>query len=108
MKKLAIYTLLAMGISVNFSSCKKELNALPTQALVEGAVVTDQKSAEVALNGAYAKFAMQTSIFTSASTGWSGVREILPAQLAGWMQYAFGRTIEQQSICPFLIISKCA
>ena len=98
MKKLFIYTVLAIGAVASFSSCKKELNALPTQALVEGAVVTDQKSAEVALNGAYAKLAMQTSIFTSASTGWSGVREIMPAQLAGWMQYAFGRSIENTNI----------
>lgn len=39
-----------MGI-LSQMSCDDQLNALPTQSKVEGNVIVDQKSAEVALNG---------------------------------------------------------
>lgn len=93
-----IYIILLVAFVATLSSCSKDLNALPTQALVEGAVVTDQKSAEVVLNGAYAQFAQQTTTASTASTGWSNTREIFPAQLAGWMQYGFGRSFENTNL----------
>ncbi|HEY8387747.1 MAG TPA: RagB/SusD family nutrient uptake outer membrane protein [Parasegetibacter sp.] len=95
MKKLNfLYILFAAVAAFTLSSCKRELGALPTQARVEGAVVTDQKSAEVALNGAYARLANATA----ASTGWHYIFEIFPSQLSGLMQYAFGRTIENTNL----------
>lgn len=98
MKKSALYIIIVVGAAAAYSSCSKELNAPPTQALVEGSVVTDQKSAEVALNGVYAQFAQQAVSASVQSTNWAFMREIFPAQLGGWMQYAFGRTYENTNL----------
>lgn len=97
MKKLALYIGIVMG-GAAVSSCSKDLDALPTQSRVEGNVVVDQKSAEIALNGVYNRFVGQTTVRSNMSTGWSNVNEILPAQLAGWIQYGFGRSIENTNL----------
>lgn len=52
MKQVIIYILSFLGI-LSQMSCDDQLNALPTQSKVEGNVIVDQKSAEVALNGVY-------------------------------------------------------
>ena len=39
------------------AACEDQLNALPGQSKVEGNVILDQKTAEVALNGVYYRFA---------------------------------------------------
>lgn len=38
------------------AACEDQLNALPGQSKVEGNVILDQKTAEVALNGVYYLF----------------------------------------------------
>ncbi len=94
MKKLHIlYSAIAALIFIQYS-CKKELNAPPSQALVEGTVVVDQKSAENALNGAYSRLAGSGTTLSVLSHQWAIRHEITPAMLAGWMQYGFGRTAE--------------
>lgn len=78
---------LALGA---LSSCKKQLNALPSQAVVDATVVVDQKSAEIALNGGYYRLANAGTTLSAQSTRWSNTHEVTPAMLAGWMQYGFG------------------
>ena len=56
MKQVIIYILSFLGI-LSQMSCDDQLNALPTQSKVVGNVIVDQKSAEVALNGVYYRFA---------------------------------------------------
>ena len=56
MKQAIIYILSFLGI-ISQMSCDDQLNALPTQSKVVGNVIVDQKSAEVALNGVYYRFA---------------------------------------------------
>lgn len=90
MKKLIlIYSMcfFALGISV---SCKKELNALPTQSKVEGNAIIDQKSAEVALNGVYLRLAEGGDDRGTPSILWSGNHEITPTYLAGYITYPHG------------------
>ena len=55
MKNISIYILVLFACTQ--SSCKKDLNALPSNAKVEGNVVVDTKSAQIALNGAYFQLA---------------------------------------------------
>ena len=92
MKRSIIYFLTIAIIAVSQSSCKKELNALPDQAKVEGNVIVDEKSAQVALNGAYYRFAGVAENYTTGlpSTQWSWVHEIYPSSLAGNIVYYQG------------------
>ncbi len=46
-------------------SCKKQLDALPNDALVEGNTITNQQSANIALNGVYYRFANASSVQTN-------------------------------------------
>ncbi|TMI84090.1 MAG: RagB/SusD family nutrient uptake outer membrane protein [Bacteroidetes bacterium] len=89
MRQLLIYTLVIIGASAQFS-CKKDLNALPNQAKVEGNVIVDQKSAEVALNGAYYRFAQGGDDRGTQSTQWSFDHEIIPTWAAGYLDYPYG------------------
>jgi starch-binding outer membrane protein, SusD/RagB family len=85
-----LYSIVAVAILINLSSCKKQLNALPSQAVVDGTVVVDQKSAEIALNGVYYRFANVATVSAVISTNRSYSSEIIPSMMAGWMQYGFG------------------
>jgi len=71
-------------------SCKKQLNALPDQSKVDGNVILDQKGAEVALNGAYYRFAEAGDDRGTPSTQTSYAHEILPTWLAGYLDYPYG------------------
>ena len=92
MKRLIIYISAITLIAFTQTSCKKQLNALPDQAKVEGNVIVDEKSAQVALNGAYYRFAGVAENFTTGlpSTQWSWVHEIYPSSLAGNIVYYQG------------------
>lgn len=85
-----VYSLVAVAGLINLSSCKKQLNALPSQAVVDGTVVVDQKSAETALNGVYYRFANVSTVLAVISTNRSFSSELIPSMMAGWMQYGFG------------------
>jgi len=85
--------MLAMvAVVLSFPSCKKELNALPGQAKVEGNVIVDGRSAQVALNGAYYRFAGVAENFTTGlpSTQWTRNHEIYPSSMAGNLLYYQG------------------
>lgn len=95
MKLTNILYLLPAGILLLAQySCEKQLNALPSQAVVDGNVVVDQKSAEIALNGAYYRFAGTSTVLSTQSTLWSN-QELVPAMLAGWMQGAVATSMYQ-------------
>lgn len=96
MKKLSITIAMAALLAIQYS-CKKDLNAPPSQAIVEGNVVVDQKSAENALNGAYSRFAGAATRLNILSHSWAQYHEIAPAMLAGLMQYGFGTLAEYQN-----------
>lgn len=96
MKKFPIYIAIAL-LMVPQYACKKDLNAPPTQAIVEGNVVVDQKSAENALNGAYSRLANAGTTLSVFSHRWAQSHEITPAVLTGLMQYGFGTIVEYQN-----------
>lgn len=89
MKKIFGYILLA-GLVTSQYSCKKQLNALPDQSKVDGNVILDQKGAEVALNGAYYRFAEAGDDRGTQSTQTAYSHEILPTWLAGYLDYPYG------------------
>jgi hypothetical protein len=70
-------------------SCKKQLNALPGQTKVEGNVVIDQNSAEIALNGAYLAFADGGDDRGTPSARWVSFHEIQPSIVGGNLQGAY-------------------
>jgi hypothetical protein len=88
MKKVSIYILLIVGIGAEIS-CKKDLNALPSNAKVEGNVVVDQKSAQIALNGVY-YLAAGVSIYGSIpSTHFENTHENAGAFMSGYLSSGF-------------------
>lgn len=89
MKRYSVYILL-MLLAGSFAGCDNQLNALPGQSKVEGNVIVDQKSAEVALNGVYYCFAEGGDDRGTASTMWARYHEIVPANLAGYITYPWG------------------
>ncbi|SMD17213.1 RagB/SusD family nutrient uptake outer membrane protein [Pedobacter nyackensis] len=82
MKNLIIAVTFTAAVSV-LVSCKKELNALPAQAKVEGNAIVDQKSAQVALNGVYLRFAEGGDDRGTPSILWARSHEAPPSVLAG-------------------------
>lgn len=92
MKKYNLYILMLSVFALYNSSCSKQLNALPDQAKVEGNVIVDERSAEVALNGAYYRFAGVADNYTTGlpSTQWSRVHEIYSSSMAGNIVYYQG------------------
>lgn len=79
MKVLYRYMALVV-LTLTIYACKKELGALPKNAKVDANTILDQGTAQIALNGAYYRFA-NASI---TKTAWQD-HEIKPAMLAGYM-----------------------
>jgi hypothetical protein len=76
-----LYKYLALVIlTVTLYACKKELGALPKNAKVDANTILDQGTAQIALNGAYYRFANATVI----KTGWQN-HQIIPPMLAGYL-----------------------
>lgn len=91
MNLLRITYTLGLGLCLaSLTSCEKQLNALPSQSVVDETVVVDQNSAQVALNGAYYRLANAGTVLAAQSTRWSSPNELAPAMMAGWMAYGFG------------------
>ncbi|MFR7879411.1 MAG: hypothetical protein ACLU4J_25145 [Butyricimonas paravirosa] len=97
MKQVIIYILSFLGI-LSQMSCDDQLNALPTQSKVEGNVIVDQKSAEVALNGVYYRFAEGGDDRGTPSTQWGYSQEIVPAYLSGYITRTSGNLDENASV----------
>lgn len=92
MKTIFIQVLALGVVTLSLASCEKELNALPDQAKVEGNVIVDERSAKVALNGVYYRFANVAENFTTGLPGtqWSWVHEIYPSSMSGNIVYYQG------------------
>ncbi|TDQ73480.1 RagB/SusD family nutrient uptake outer membrane protein [Sphingobacterium yanglingense] len=88
--KNILYYLVAIGIAGVHVSCSKQLDALPTQSKVEGNVIVDQKSAEVALNGVYLTFAEGGDDRGTPSVMWSRNHEVSPSVLGANIRYPYG------------------
>ena len=91
MKKL-IYILLAIAL-ISQSACRKELNALPQNAEVEGNAIVDEPSANVALNGVYYCFANANN----TSTNWNN-NKIMGSLFAGYIGSGNGATDDESDI----------
>lgn len=84
MKKLHLYIIAACYL-LALPACKKELNAPPPNAKVNGTAVVDLKSAQVTLNGVYYQFANATSTLYD----WQ-IQKDFPAMLTGMLGYGYG------------------
>lgn len=91
MKPLYKYLAFAVLI-VAFSSCKKELGALPKNAKVDANTILDQGTAQIALNGAYYCFANASQL----KTGWQD-HEVVPGMLTGYLQDAYNTAPETEN-----------
>lgn len=80
-----------LGMGLLSTSCDDQLNALPTQQIVEEDLITDAASAEVALNGVYYCFVQAgTDYFDSKSTSYAFYYEIMPSMFSGLANYGYG------------------
>ncbi len=91
MKKL-IVSIIVLTVLFTQQSCKKDLNALPENSRVAEVVITDGKTAEIALNGAYYSFANGSPL----KTNWTN-HERFPAMYAGYLGYGFGMMGEEEN-----------
>lgn len=76
------------------ASCNKELGKLPENAKVDGNTVLDQKTAVVALNGVYYRFANVRS--SNNVTSW-GRNETYPGFFSGFLGYGYGEMDEERN-----------
>lgn len=90
--RFLIYTLLAAQ-SIILSGCDKELSEPPANARVEGNTITDQKTAQTVLNGAYYQFAQVSS---DNVTNWKG-HQVSGGLLAGTIAYGYGELPDERN-----------
>jgi len=88
MKKLPVYILLVFFAGAQLS-CKKDLNALPSNAKVEGNVILDQKSAQIALNGVYFQLAAVATYGSIPSTYFAERHEDAGGFMSGYLAPGF-------------------
>lgn len=87
-----IYTILAAQ-SMILLGCNKELSEPPANARVEGNTITDQKTAQTVLNGAYYQFALVSS---DNVTNWKG-HQIAGGLLSGALAYGYGEVPDERN-----------
>lgn len=92
MKRISIYVLL-LAFCWMFSSCDKQLSEPPANARVEGTAITDQKTAQTALNGVYYRFANVTG---DNITMWRE-HHIPGGMLSGLLGYGFGAVADERN-----------
>lgn len=84
-------------IVILHTSCGDQLDALPTSAKVDDNLIVDQKSAEIALNGAYYTYALSgTDYYDILSTRCANDYELKPARFSGIITYYSG-ALEMES-----------
>lgn len=91
MNKFPIYAI-AVFCTIAFSACDKQLSEPPANAKVDGTVIIDQKSAQVALNGVYYRFA---NVNSDNITNWID-QNVSGGMLAGTLTYAYGEGYGEQ------------
>jgi hypothetical protein len=74
-------------------SCDKQLSEPPANARVDGTAITDQKSAQTVLNGAYYRFA---NVSDNNVTDWSN-HQIAGAMYSGMLAYGFGSVADERN-----------
>ena len=100
--KRFILNIIAIAALSTLQACKKDLNALPENSRVAEVAIVDAKTAEIALNGAYANFANVASSLSSTSSGgiprtnWTS-HERYPAMFAGYLGYGYGQLPEEEN-----------
>ncbi len=92
MKQVIIY-ISVLFVTMFISSCDKKLSAPPRNARVEGFAITNQASAQTALNGAYYRFASVTTADADA-TYWK-THQLWGAMLTGAIGYGFGALADE-------------
>jgi len=80
-----------LATMIGTTSCSDQLSALPAQEKVEGNLIVDAASAQVALNGIYYDYAKcATDNYDIPSTQCAFYQEIIPADFAGTVVYYQG------------------
>lgn len=90
MKRSLLYILFLLLVSGQ-SSCDKQLSEPPANARVEGTAITDQKTAQIALNGVYFQFA---NVNVDNVTDWTN-HQVPGGLLTGWISYGYGQVNEE-------------
>ncbi|MCK7555650.1 RagB/SusD family nutrient uptake outer membrane protein [Chitinophaga sedimenti] len=88
MKRILLYTTLVM-----LCACDKQLSEPPANARVEGTAITDQKTANTALNGVYYRFA---NVTVNNITLWSA-HHLPGGMLTGMLGYGLGSVADERN-----------
>lgn len=92
MKRLLTYIVLFILGLLNFS-CDKQLSEPPKNARVDGTAITDQKTAQIALNGVYSRLA---NVNADNVTDWT-YHQVTPGMMAGMLGYGLGASEEESN-----------
>jgi hypothetical protein len=92
MNKKFIYPILILTLLAQYS-CKKQLDALPKNAEVEGNAIVDQNSANIALNGAYYDLANANG----TETNWTN-NKIMGSMFAGYIGSGNGASNDENDV----------
>src|SRR5204862_194644 len=85
------------GAVAMLSSCQDELDTVPNSIVVMENAINDQRSAEVALNGAYFRFANGTDFGQGPMVNWTN-HETLGSALSGTMTSWYTFTVETHAV----------
>lgn len=85
MKRTPLYILLFALINSQLA-CDKQLSAPPANARVEGTAITDQKTAQIALNGVYYRLA---NVNSNNVTNWT-THQVYGSMTSGMIGYGLG------------------
>src|SRR5687767_15970359 len=101
MKNLRSYIVFMLfGSAGVFTACQDELDAVPNTVVVTENAITDQRSAEVALNGAYFRFANGTDWGQGPMVFWVLDHEVIGSALSGAMTSWATSDFESHEITP--------
>lgn len=92
MKRLLTYIVLFIFIGGHVA-CDKQLSAPPANARVEGTAITDQKTAQIALNGVYYRFA---NVNSNNVTDWT-THEVAGGMFSGMLGSGLGPLPEESN-----------
>jgi starch-binding outer membrane protein, SusD/RagB family len=84
---------LALSLGLTITSCEKQLSMPPANARVEGTAITDEKTAQIVLNGVYAQFANVTS---NNITSWD-LNNTSGGYLSGTLGYGAGSVQDESN-----------
>jgi hypothetical protein len=92
MKKIILLTIPVTCLLI-MSACNKQLSEPPPNAKVNGTIIVDLKSAQVALNGVYYQFANMTPTIYQ----WQN-QNVLPSMLTGMLGYGAGTYTDESNL----------